>query len=775
MGMKSPLAKTLLALLLAATIIGLTMSAAIRRGMDHAMPIAAEEQTAIAISLSKSAYDINGYLGLKQVADTIHSYWNRGAQGWHDVAKLIVNFRDAELLNDGIRAAASLGPQTPGYVSDGTLITMNGNDIGQVDYVTLAFRLFGTHVQSLFYLYFTLIGLSAIVFILTFRDNIYALAVLLCTLAAYYIERRLAIFDPVTVPTYFGMRHGSTVALVPMWHFVFLVITARGPTLGVVLGSVIQLAILVLAWRLRGETIWVFGFVILLALVPAFWHLRLRQFRLLRARPAVANRATILWWSTVKFAKSLLPAGQDALRWPVLLLLAGLLGSTLYDRASLHAVYSTDDVMPSRGWWNAAYLGLATYDPGILGSRVEEAVRVRGVDEVGWWGAREYMDRMRFIPWDGKLDPSQPAPGLTSEWVGVGVRTAIQDRMLRGAFMKAVKNHLIRVPIIYLVKKPVHIVATLAKAFTNSIGWIGLSILVGAGVGVLVMRFGDQNDVRVPRDMIMLSGGAVLAAAMPSLWAYPSLSTMGDSVLLLAAFAPIAIGMGSAILLIQRRVGGGKTYQLIRSHWEAQEGTMRAIMAPLYRLAEHTNGYALAQWVSRPTTDRFRALIREQVNPSPGDSLLDVGCGPGHYRSSFACEYSGVDINPDYIEMASTHLDGRFMVMDCTRLEFDDDTFDHVVSVATLHHLTDEQVIQMVREALRVCKSSGRVHILDAILPITPNFAFKRIIFRLDRGAYPRTHEHLWGLIAKAGDIMSREVMAGPLHDVTYVGVAPGA
>src|SRR5438128_546153 len=123
---------------------------------------------------------------------------------------------------------------------------------------------------------------------------------------------------------------------------------------------------------------------------------------------------------------------------------------------------------------------------------------------------------------------------------------------------------------------------------------------------------------------------------------------------------------------------------------------MRAVIGPLYRAAEHASGYALAQLVSRPTTDRFRALIGKQVNARSTDSLLDVGCGPGHYRSSFTCQYSGVDINSDYIRTASSHLDGRFQVMDCTQLDFSDQSFDHVVSIATLHHLSDDQVIQMV-------------------------------------------------------------------------------
>src|SRR5262249_6463083 len=114
-GMKSPLLKTVIALVLAATIIGLTMSAAIRRGLDHAVTIAAGDHTTIAISLSDSIYHINlGYLGLKQVADTIYEYWTRDSHG----AEPNVTVPNAERLNAGIRAASSLGPQTSGYVSD---------------------------------------------------------------------------------------------------------------------------------------------------------------------------------------------------------------------------------------------------------------------------------------------------------------------------------------------------------------------------------------------------------------------------------------------------------------------------------------------------------------------------------------------------------------------------------------------------------------------------------------------------------------------------------
>ncbi len=556
--MKVPLPRTMAVLVLAAAIIGLTMSTAIWRGMHHAMAIGPGDQTAIAISLSSSVYNIEfGYIGLKQVADKIHEHWNRGAQGWTDLETLKVNYRDAGLLNAGIRAAASLASPTPGFVSDGTLISMNSKDIGQVDYVTLAFRLFGLQIESLFYFYFTIVGLSALVFILTFRDDVHALAIVLCTLAAYFIALHLAVFDSVATPTYFGMQHGATMCLVAMWHFVFLLVSKRKPTPWVVVGAVVQLAILILAWRMRGTTWWVFALLVLLALVAARPHLRLRQFGRLQFRPPGFGRfARAFRRATVVAAKSTIPFAEKALRWPIILLFAGVLGSSLYDRAALHPVYSTDDVMPGRGFWSDAFLGLAAYDPHLLGPRVATAARRLGPgEELRWWATRDYMDRIRLARWDGRLDPSQPAPGLKSEWTGVGLRAAFQEQMARGAFIDAVKNRPVRALLVYVVKKPRHILKMLFAPFVHprsTISFLLSTVLVGAGVVALFRRYGGGGGLRGPRDVLLLGGGAVLAAATPGLWGYPGQPVLADSVLLLAAFLPIAVGMGAMRILRDR-------------------------------------------------------------------------------------------------------------------------------------------------------------------------------------------------------------------------------
>jgi ubiquinone/menaquinone biosynthesis C-methylase UbiE len=200
---------------------------------------------------------------------------------------------------------------------------------------------------------------------------------------------------------------------------------------------------------------------------------------------------------------------------------------------------------------------------------------------------------------------------------------------------------------------------------------------------------------------------------------------------------------------------------------------MKSFMAPAYWLLEHAHGYALSQRLAKPTTDRFRGLIAKYVSPAPDAKLLDIGCGTGNYRSSFVCDYWGVDNNPAYIDMANAGQTGHFAVMDATRLDFADSSFDQIITIATLHHLDDDQVVQMVQETTRVCRPSGRVHLLDAIMPVSPVFAFKRLWFRLDRGGYPRSIEHLRGLVEKAGRIIKVEIVNGPLHDVAYIAVEP--
>jgi ubiquinone/menaquinone biosynthesis C-methylase UbiE len=180
--------------------------------------------------------------------------------------------------------------------------------------------------------------------------------------------------------------------------------------------------------------------------------------------------------------------------------------------------------------------------------------------------------------------------------------------------------------------------------------------------------------------------------------------------------------------------------------------------------------YALGQFVGRPTTNRFRRLLRENV--PPGRRVLDLGCGIGNYRDEFTGTYTGLDLNPDYIAAARKRYENdRLDVADATALQFPADSFDDVVSIAITHHLDDKQLVAMVRGALASLSPDGALHVIDAVLPYSPNVAFKRWWFGLDQGKHPRPPERLEEVVARAGSVRHRQRLPGPLHDTLYLQV----
>lgn len=199
---------------------------------------------------------------------------------------------------------------------------------------------------------------------------------------------------------------------------------------------------------------------------------------------------------------------------------------------------------------------------------------------------------------------------------------------------------------------------------------------------------------------------------------------------------------------------------------------IKTALLPGYHLLELAGGFAFTQRLGEPTLERYRRHIARHINNSIGKHILDIGCGIGSFRPYFAGRYTGIDINPAYIETARQAQTGSFETMDCTRLAFHDATFDEVVTIATMHHVDDSEAAHMIAEALRVCRPGGHFHIIDAILPVAPN-ALKTLIFRLDRGNHPRTIEQHLAVIGRAANIFEHEVLPGPVHDTAYVRVGP--
>lgn len=119
--------------------------------------------------------------------------------------------------------------------------------------------------------------------------------------------------------------------------------------------------------------------------------------------------------------------------------------------------------------------------------------------------------------------------------------------------------------------------------------------------------------------------------------------------------------------------------------------------------------------------------------------VLDVGCGPGTNCQYFKqCDYTGMDINPQYIEYARRKFGRPFVVQDvCTFEANANERFDFVLMNSLLHHLDDAQTNRILQQIAKLLTPHGCVNIIDLVLPETRGLP--RWLALNDRGDYPRS------------------------------------
>ena len=166
------------------------------------------------------------------------------------------------------------------------------------------------------------------------------------------------------------------------------------------------------------------------------------------------------------------------------------------------------------------------------------------------------------------------------------------------------------------------------------------------------------------------------------------------------------------------------------------------------------------RWYDTPAGqahDRIqKADVKVLLEPaSARETLLDIGCGTGHWSSFFASigyMVTGIDISPEMIEVAKqTVPDCSFHVGDACDLPFDDESFHVVASMATLEFVSDP--FTMVREMARCCRKPGTLLVgtLNRLAPLNQR--------RLLKNEEPYASGHLLApaelqkLLASYGDV----------------------
>lgn len=103
-------------------------------------------------------------------------------------------------------------------------------------------------------------------------------------------------------------------------------------------------------------------------------------------------------------------------------------------------------------------------------------------------------------------------------------------------------------------------------------------------------------------------------------------------------------------------------------------------------------------------------LMIDYYGLKPGDRVLDVGCGKGFLVYDFTqvlpgVEVAGLDISGYAIENAKEEVKGVLRVGHAKDLPFEDNSFDLVVSINTLHNLYCYELDSALREIERVGKN----------------------------------------------------------------------
>lgn len=119
----------------------------------------------------------------------------------------------------------------------------------------------------------------------------------------------------------------------------------------------------------------------------------------------------------------------------------------------------------------------------------------------------------------------------------------------------------------------------------------------------------------------------------------------------------------------------------------------------------------------------FRPALIDAAAIHPGQDVLDLACGTGTLATMIGTrvrgvKMSGLDADPQVLAIAerkamAAGVAVRFEQGYSNRLPYPDGSFDRIVSSLFFHHLSLPEKRETAREAFRVLRPAGELHVAD--------------------------------------------------------------
>ena len=152
-------------------------------------------------------------------------------------------------------------------------------------------------------------------------------------------------------------------------------------------------------------------------------------------------------------------------------------------------------------------------------------------------------------------------------------------------------------------------------------------------------------------------------------------------------------------------------------------GTVQSLAAMKERLGSVSPEAAetvdmLRGWTTEAFTEASRMVETQVIELKPlvvDGFVLDIGGGgEGVMGRLMGCQVVAIDRSRD--ELEETVNEALKVVMDATDLKFLDGSFDAVTSFYTLMYMDDETHQKVLREAYRVLRKGGALHVWDVAM-----------------------------------------------------------